>query len=43
MPLKWIIAAALLVYGAMLLERTLAACCEVGDKSTGSRPPIDRG
>jgi hypothetical protein len=34
--LRWIIAAALLVYGVMLLERNLAACCESSDKSRES-------
>jgi hypothetical protein len=29
--------AALLVYGVMLLERNLAACCESSDKSTDSQ------
>jgi hypothetical protein len=33
--------AALLVYGIMLLERTLAVCCELSDKRADSSVAID--
>jgi len=39
--LRWIIAAALLVYGVMLLEQNLAACCEQPNKTEDSMVVMD--